>query len=183
MIRENNKFIRITDNQKGWQKLSGDLTLRVGPIIKRIISLSVTGGVNRYISEGNSYSHTYNNWYYRASVMAMYKKFMAMFQIQSSYNTFVGELLHGGENIHMFMFRYNQGKFAVGAGLMIPFSSQYKRVEENRNAYAPSRTNMYANDFSRMLMLTFSWNFDFGRKFKETNKKLWNSDEDSGIMR
>ena len=42
--------------------------------------------------------------------MAMYKKFMAMFQIQSSYNTFVGELLHGGENIHMFMFRYNQGK-------------------------------------------------------------------------
>ena len=32
-------------------------------------------------------------------------------------------------------------------------------------------------------MLTFSWNFDFGRKFKETNKKLWNSDEDSGIMR
>ena len=27
-------------------------------------------------------------------------------------------------------------------------------------------------------MLTFSWNFDFGRKFKETNKKLWNSDED-----
>lgn len=183
VIRENNKFIRITDNQKGWQKLSGDLTLRVGPIIKRIISLSVTGGVNRYISEGNSYSHTYTNWYYRASVMAMYKKFMAMFQIQSSYNTFVGELLHGGENIHMFMFRYNQGKFAVGAGLMMPFSSQYKRVEENRNAYAPSRTNMYANDFSRMLMLTFSWNFDFGRKFKEANKKLWNSDEDSGIMR
>lgn len=69
--------------------------------------------------------------------MAMYKKFMAMFQIQSSYNTFVGELLHGGENIHMFMFRYNQGKFSVGAGLMMPFSSQYKRVEENRNAYAP----------------------------------------------
>lgn len=35
---------------------------------------------------------------------------------------------------------------------------------------------------SRMLMLTFSWNFDFGRKFKEANKKLWNSDEDSGIL-
>ena len=100
-IWENNKFIRITDNQKGWQKLSGDLTLRVGPIIKRIVSLSVTGGVNRYISEGNSYSHTYTNWYYRASVMAMYKKFMAMFQIQSSYNRFIGELLKGGENIHM----------------------------------------------------------------------------------
>ena len=31
----------------------------------------------------------------------------------------------------MFMFRYNQGKFAVGAGMMMPFSSQYKRVEEN----------------------------------------------------
>lgn len=140
VIRENNKFIRITDNQKGWQKLSGDLTLRVGPIIKRIISLSVTGGVNRYISEGNSYSHTYNNWYYRASVMAMYKKFMAMFQIQSSYNTFVGELLHGGENIHMFMFRYNQGKFAVGAGIDDAFLQPVQTGRGKRNAYAPSRT-------------------------------------------
>lgn len=181
--RENDKFVRVTNNQIGWQKLSGDLTLRVGPVIKRIVSLSVTGGVNRYISEGNSYSHTYTNWYYRASVMAMYKKFMAMFQIQSSYNRFVGESLNGGESIHMFMLRYNHGKFAVGAGLMMPFSSQYKRVKENRNAYASYHTNMYANDFSRMLMLTFSWNFNFGRKFKEGSKKLWNSDEDAGIMR
>ncbi|WP_297905695.1 outer membrane beta-barrel protein [uncultured Parabacteroides sp.] len=183
IIRENDKFICVTDNQKRWQQLSGDLTLRIGPIVKRIVSLSVTGGVNRYISEGNSYSHIYTNWYYRASIMALYKRFMAMFQIQSSYNRFVGETLIGGENIHMFMLRYNHGKFAVGAGLMMPFSKQYKRVEENRNAYASSYTNMYANDFSRMLMLTFSWNLDFGRKFKEGNKKLWNSDKDPGIMR
>ena len=148
VIRENNKFIRITDNQKGWQKLSGDLTLRVGPIIKRIVSLSVTGGVNRYISEGNSYSHTYTNWYYRASVMAMYKKFMAMFQIQSSYNRFIGELLKGGENIHMFMFRYNQGKFAVGAGLMMPF---LQPVQTGRGKLERLRSQPYEHVCERLL--------------------------------
>lgn len=181
-LRENNKFIRTYTNQQGWQKISGDVSLKFGPI-KNILIFSVTGGINRYISEGNNYLHTYTNWYYRASVMAMYKKFMAMFQIQSRYDNFVGETLQGGENVHMFMIRYNQGKFTAGAGIMMPFSSQYKRETENRNQYAPYLNYGYSNDFSRMLILTFSWNFDFGRKFKSGNKKLNNRDTDSGIMK
>lgn len=106
-----------------------------------------------------------------------------MFQIQSRYDNFVGETLQGGENVHMFMIRYNQGKFTAGAGIMMPFSSQYKRETENRNQYAPYLNYGYSNDFSRMLILTFSWNFDFGRKFKSGNKKLNNRDTDSGIMK
>lgn len=181
-LRENNKFVRTYANQKDWQKISGDVNVRIGPI-KNILILSATCGINRYISEGNNYLHTYTNWYYRASVMAMYKKFMAMFQIQSQYDNFMGETLYGGENVHMFMLRYNQGKFTAGAGIMMPFSSQYKRETENRNQYAPYLSNGYSNDFSRMLVLTFSWNFDFGRKFKGGNKKLNNRDTDTGIVK
>lgn len=180
-LLENDKFIRTQANQIGWQKISGDVTVKAGPL-KNILQLSLTGGMNRYISEGNFYKHTYTNWYYRASVMAMYKKFMALFQIQSCYNNFVGETLLGGENIHLFMLRYNQGKFTAGAGIMLPFSSQYKRTDQNRNALASYTSEGYSNDFSRLLLLTFSWNFDFGRKFKAGNKKLYNSDTDAGIL-
>ncbi|MDC7158903.1 hypothetical protein [Parabacteroides johnsonii] len=50
--------------------------------------------------------------------MAMYKKFMAMFQIGSRRDNFVGETLNGGENMHLFMLRYNHGKFTAGTGLL-----------------------------------------------------------------
>lgn len=181
-VLEGNKFIRTYANQKSWQKLSTDVNVRIGPIWNALM-LSATGGMNRYISNGNAYLHTYTNWYYRASVMGMYKKFMAIFQIQSRYDGFMGESLNGGENMHMFLLRYNPGKFSAGAGIMLPFSSKYERESENRNRVAPYLNKMYSNDFSQMFILTFSWNLDFGRKFKGENKKLHNSDTDAGIVK
>lgn len=179
---ENNKFIRTYANQNSWQKVSGDLNIRFGPI-KNILMFNITGGVNHFISDGRTYRHTYTNLYYTASVMAMYKKFMGMFQIGSPRNNFVGETMHGGENIHLFMLRYNQGKFTAGAGIMLPFSSLYKREDENRNRYAPYKMESFSTSASRMLLLTFSWNFEFGRKYKGGNKKLNNIDTDAGIVK
>ena len=179
---ENNKFIRTYANQNSWQKVSGDLNVRFGPI-KNILMFNITGGVNHFISDGRTYRHTYTNLYYTASVMAMYKKFMGMFQIGSPRNNFVGETMHGGENIHLFMLRYNQGKFTAGAGIMLPFSSLYKREDENRNRYAPYKMKSFSTSASRMLLLTFSWNFEFGRKYKGGSKKLNNIDTDAGIVK
>ncbi|MBC8601526.1 TonB-dependent receptor [Parabacteroides acidifaciens] len=179
---ENNKFIRTYANQNSWQKVSGDLNVRFGPI-KNILMFNITGGVNHFISDGRTYRHTYTNLYYTASVMAMYKKFMGMFQIGSPRNNFVGETMHGGENIHLFMLRYNQGKFTAGAGIMLPFSSLYKREDENRNRYAPYKMESFSTSASRMLLLTFSWNFEFGRKYKGGNKRLNNMDTDAGIVK
>ena len=179
---ENNKFIRTYANQNSWQKVSGDLNVRFGPI-KNILMFNITGGVNHFISDGRTYRHTYTNLYYTASVMAMYKKFMGMFQIGSPRNNFVGETMHGGENIHLFMLRYNQGKFTAGAGIMLPFSSLYKREDENRSRYAPYKMESFSTSASRMLLLTFSWNFEFGRKYKGGSKKLNNIDTDAGIVK
>ena len=179
---ENNKFIRTYANQNSWQKVSGDLNIRFGPI-KNILMFNITGGVNHFISDGRTYRHTYTNLYYTASVMAMYKKFMGMFQIGSPRNNFVGETMHGGENIHLFMLRYNQGKFTAGAGIMLPFSSLYKREDENRNRYAPYKMESFSTSASRMLLLTFSWTFEFGRKYKGGSKRLNNIDTDAGIVK
>ncbi len=181
-LLENDKFIRTYANQKSWQKISGDLNVRFGPI-KNILMFNLTGGINHFISEGHTYRHTYTNLYYSAAVMAMYKKFMAMFQIGSRRDNFVGETLNGGENMHLFMLRYNHGKFTAGAGIMLPFSSEYKREEENRNRFASYNTQALSTSASRMLLLTFSWNFDFGRKYKGGSKKLNNTDTDTGIVK
>lgn len=174
-------FISTYDNHRNWQKLNSSITLNVGPI-KNILTLSLTGGVNRYISNGNNYTHTLTNFYYRAQLMARYKKFMGIFQSGSPYDSLSGESVNGGERIHLFMLSYNTGKVSVGAGMMLPFSDHYKRFGENRNMYSPSKVHMYANNFSRMLLLKFAWNFNYGRKAKSGNKRINNQDTDSGII-
>jgi hypothetical protein len=182
IFRENGKFIYTYDNHKNLQKLNSELTLSAGPI-KDFLMISLAGGVNHYISNGNTYRHTYTNVYYRAQVMVMYKRFMAVFMANSANDRFSGETMQGGENTHLFMLTYNAGKFTAGAGIMLPFSEKYERYTENRNLYAPAEMRAYANDFSRMLLLKFAWNFDFGRKVKSADKRLNNADADSGIMK
>lgn len=179
--QENDQFIRISANQKNWQKISSDATVRLGPL-GQILQFSLTGGLNHYISRGHAYSHTYTNAYFRASAMAMYKKFMAMFEIRTHYDHFVGETVKTGESIHMLMLRYNARRFAVGGGILMPFAREYKRLEENKNACAPYLRQSFANDFSRLIVLTFSWHMDFGRTFKANEKKLHNSDTDAGLL-
>ena len=73
--------------------------------------------------------------------MAIYKKFMAMFQIGSRRDNFVGETLNGGENMHLFMLRYNPGKFTAGAGNMLSFFSQSLRGGGKRNRFVSYNTH------------------------------------------
>ena len=182
VLREDDKFIRMNENQKSWQKLNNELTLSGKPL-KDYLMVSLTGGVNYFVSNGNDYFHTYTNFYFRVQVMGMYKKFTGIFQLQTANNDFYGETMNGGEKIHLFMLSYNAGKCTIGAGIYLPFSSQYTRYSENRNSYMPYNMTAYANDFARMAVLRFRWNFDFGRKVKSENKRTNNSDTDSGIVR
>lgn len=179
--RENNLFISTFNNQRNWQKLNNELTLTVKPI-HNMLTLSLTGGINRYLSNGNNYSHKHTNYYYRASLMFTYKKFMAYFQANNAYNNLWGETLFGGENTQQIAVMYNQGKFMVGAGIVSPFSGNYKRTTENMNIYSPYKSYGYINNLSQMVMINFSWNFDFGRKAKSENKRINNTDSDTGIM-
>ena len=41
---------------------------------KDILTFSFSTGINYYDSRGLDYHHTYTNWYYRAEVMASYKR-------------------------------------------------------------------------------------------------------------
>jgi len=182
VLRENDKFILTNENQKNWQQLNSELTLSANSLFKYFM-LSLTGGMNNYVSDGIDYSHTYTNLYFRAQVVAMYKKFTGVFQLSTPYNRLMGETMYTGEKIHLFMFSYKTGNCNIGAGIMLPFFNQYTRYATNYNVYMPYHTSMYANDFARMILVKFSWNFDFGRKMQSENKRVNNSDSDAGIVR
>jgi hypothetical protein len=178
---EGDKIIRTWDNQKNWQRMSARATVRVGPI-KDIVTLSVTEGVNHYISNGNTYSHEYTNWFTSLQINAMYKKFTAGFILETNWNWFYGETMSGGENMHILMLGYKHKNLSLTAGMFNPFVDNYKQDSENWSQYASYKKSNYVNESSRMLILRLSYNFSFGRSFKSGQKRLNNADDDSGVM-
>ena len=179
--QEGNKIIQTWNNQKNWQRVVGFAMFRVGPI-KDILQFSFTGGVNHYISNGNTYSHRYTNWYCNMQASFTWKKFMLMYQMNTNWNRFWGETLEGGENIQMFMAKYNFKNLSLGIGAFNPFSDNWKVQSENWNQYASSKKTSYIKESSRLFVVSVSYNFSFGRTYKVGQKRLNNSDSDSGVM-
>lgn len=179
--QEGNKIIQTWNNQKNWQRVVGSAMFRVGPI-KDILQFSFTGGVNHYISNGNTYSHRYTNWYCNMQASLTWKKFMLMYQMNTNWNRFWGETLEGGENIQMFMAKYNFKNLSLGIGAFNPFSDNWKVQSENWNQYASSKKTSYIKESSRLFVVSVSYNFSFGRTYKAGRKRLNNADNDSGVM-
>ncbi|WP_085536247.1 TonB-dependent receptor [Massilibacteroides vaginae] len=179
--RENGTFIRTYENQERMQKIWSSITLKTAPWWD-ILQFSLTGGLNHYISEGQTYRHNYSNWFYRGQVMAQYKNFMALFDIQSRWNNFFGETLTGGENMHRLMVTYRYKNIQAGLMVMNPFVDDYKRVNENWNQYTSNTRSNFVNESSRAFILKFAWNFNFGRKYGSVRKKVYNEDSNSGVM-
>lgn len=179
--REQGKFVHSYANQDRYQAWETELTARVG-MLWNVLQLSATTGLNRYWSDGRNYYHTYSNWYYEGEVNVMYKRWMGYFMIQSNRNRFMGESQTSGENLHLLMLRYRLGKANVGLAVINPFSDNYKREEDNRNRYASYRGAMHIKESARMFFATFSWNFQFGRKYQSEGKRLSNSDTDAGVI-
>lgn len=179
--REGNQFIHSYENQQRMQKLWSSLTLNAR-LFKDILNISVTGGANHYLSNGNAYRHRYTNFYYGVRLYAAYKQWNLMFNQYSAFNNFWGEQMNGGENGQEIMVVYRHKGWSFGAGMMNPFTDNFKVESENRNQYSPNKRIMYVKDSARMILLQASWNFSFGRKYNAARKKLNNTDNDSGVM-
>lgn len=179
--REGNWFIRTNENQKRMQQIMASMTFKTR-LFRDIINFSLTGGVNHFISDGHTYKHTYTNYYYRASLFASYKQWVLAYNQYSAFNTFWGEQIYGGENGQELMLVYQHKNLNLGIGMVNPFTTTKTKIE-NFNQYAPFRKVNSVEDASHMVVLQFSWNFSFGRKYKAIEKKINNSDTNSGIMK
>lgn len=178
---ENNKFIRVKDNQKSWQKLSTELELSVRPL-KDILNLKLITGFRYFDSNGNNYRHTYTNWYYRAEANANYKNWSMTFQIQNHRNDLYGETLQYGENYHMLYLMHTHKRLTLGMMVLNPFMDNWRSGEESRSSQIKTVFWAHAKESSRLFCISAAYNFSFGRKHESSQKRLNNEDTDSGIM-
>ena len=180
-LYENRRFIRTYDNQKAFHRLNFQANLQLQPF-KQYVSIKLNPYFNRYISRGNTYTHTHSNWGFRGSIIGMYKNWIAMLDMFTSYHEFWGETINKGETVHSVALGYNKEKWAIQALVFNPFTKDYHQGVENVSKLAPNKQVAFSRDFCPMFMLNVSFNLNFGKQKSEAKQRIQNSDSDAGIL-
>lgn len=174
-----NTFLISPENMKSWNKYNTEMTLKVGMIVD-VLQLSLTGGYNYFDSRGNNYAHTHSNFYYSANVLAMYKKWMFIGQLQPFSESLYGETVTKEGNYHYLAIQYNANNFSFGIGAFNPFKNVSRTIMENKNSQVPFRRESFSNA-SQTIVATLTWNFSFGKAHSSGSQSLNNKDADYGI--
>ena len=183
ILYEEGTLIRTYENQKSFQQLSAEVTFKIKPY-RDYITLSITPAVNRYISTGNHYRHTYTMPEVRFNLDANYKNWLLNLATIAPPNRSVyGEQLMKGDMMHMLMVGYKRHAWAIMAGVYNPFVKTYRSENVNWSVLNPVRSDIHSNNLSNTFMIKVSLNLDFGKQSRSIGKAVQNIDTDSGIMR
>ena len=178
---ENNRFVRTMANQKEFHRLNLQSTIQIYPW-KEHIMIKLNPFFNRYISNGNNYTHTHSNFGFRGSIVGMYKNWVIMAEMNTSFHDLWGETLSRGEALHSIAVGYNHDKFSIQGMILNPFTKRYEQGVDNLSELAPNKQLAYSTQLSRIVMFNVSFNLGFGKQNNSGRKKINNSDNDSGIL-
>lgn len=179
---ENGIFVHTYENQKSFKHLQAEVSFKV-KLWKDYISLSVTPGINRYLSEGKNYIHTYTLKELRIDLDASYRNWLLSFVTITPPNRYVyGEQLMKGELMHTVMVGYKQPAWSIMAGIHNPFVKTYRSENENWAALNPVKSDIHSDNMSNAIVVKLNFNLNFGRSYGKTSKSTQNADNESGIL-
>ena len=178
---ENDHFVRTMTNQKGFHRLNLQSTIQMYPW-EEYIMIKLNPFFNRYISNGNTYTHTHSNLGFRSSIVGKYKNWIEMAEMNTSFHDLWGETLSRGEALHSIAIGYNHDKFSIQGMIMNPFTKRYEQSVDNLSELAPNKQLAYSTQLSRIVMLNVSFNLGFGKQYNNSRKRINNSDNESGIL-
>lgn len=181
ILCENNKFVHSFANHPNYSNLTFGLDARVG-MLWNVLQLSGSIESVSTRSHGRDYRHTRNSIGWDAGATFMYKNFTATIEYSHNSDYFFGEDLSTGEEAHMIQLQYRWKRLKMGVIMFNPFQKDYKREEANWNKYAGYSYHYHIDDIARMICVTLSWNMNFGRDYKSSNKKIKNIDTDAGVL-
>ena len=181
IYQENSKFIHSYANHDNFQKLNVGINTRVG-MLWNILQLSGSIYSDTEWSNGIDYRHKHHSLGWDIIAMLMYKNFMAYAMYGQKSDNLFGEHLSKGEKAHIIQLQYRLKNVNLGLRMYNPFENDYARKEVDKNRYAGYDYEYHMDDVARMVTVTLSWNFSFGRDYKSKNKRMSNSDSDSGVM-
>ncbi|GHT01909.1 hypothetical protein AGMMS49525_04070 [Bacteroidia bacterium] len=179
VLYKNGLFVRTYENQKSFQNLGAEITLKLKPW-KDYISLSVTPKINRFISDGSNYHHTYNMQEFRVNLDLAYKNYIANFATVTPYRYVYGEQLINSKQSFGVTAGYKKPAWILLLGVSTPVGDG---KNENWAALNPVKADVVTRDKTPTFFVKGSFNLNFGKQLKSGMKRTNNSDEDTGIMR
>ena len=186
VFAEGDKLVSMNENQRSAQflRFGPSFTFRglnIGSL-KNFLTLSIDGGFTRYWSNGNTYTHTSNDFYYNLGAVCNYKQFSLLGQFSKRANELMGETIYKGENQAAVLATYTHKRLQLGAGMMFPFTNNYKTGKERVSKVAPYTSWSHAKEIGQMAVIKLSYNFEFGKRYKSSGRRINNSDNESGIL-
>lgn len=180
-IAEDNMIIRTMDNQRGFHRLNWYTWLFIKPY-KDYITIRFTTLYQRFISQGNNYTHTHSNLGFYGELFATWKNWTFVAEFTTASNNLWGETLRKGERNHQFSIRYNKPKWSAAVCVYNPFEKEYRQSVENFSAIAPYTQTLYSKNLTKVILLKFSFNLDFGKSRGNARQRMSNEDTNTGIM-
>lgn len=181
IFTKNNRIINTIENHKNWQRIQVQSTFNIRPF-GQYLSLQIRPRFSRYMMNGNNYTHTYNNFSLYATLVASYKRWFLNAQMETRYNTLIGETITYGQNFHLVGAGYNADKWNISAGLYLPFSKNYSQATRNLSNVASSYSNVHTKDFRALVYIAASINLDFGKVKQNKRQRINNQDSGSSIL-
>lgn len=180
-IAEANMIVRTMDNQRGFHRLNWHTWLFIKPY-KDYITMRLTALYQRFISQGNNYTHTHSNLGFYGELFASWHDWSFIFEFTTASNNLWGETLRKGERNHQFTVRYNRPKWSAAVCIYNPFEKEYRQTVENFSAIAPYTQTLYSQNLTRVFLLKLSFNLDFGKSRSNARQRMSNEDTNTGIM-
>ena len=184
------KYIRTADNQFHYlqanQKRIEMFYLQNAmscDIIPDKLTCTLTGGVFRFLNKGDEYKHYLTSAFVSGSLNAYLGRWVI-----SAYADNGWKFVEGETQAHHGSYVFLKGAYRV-VNLILSLYWQnplisHPRLEESAilNRFVSKKQLFRGNDNGNLLNLSVSWKFEYGRRYRDVQKKLGHRDTQTGIM-
>ena len=153
-------------------------------IIPEKLTATIYGGIYRFFNFGEDYTHTYTSFNGGSSMQAYLGRWTLGAYADNGWNFMEGE--HRGHQAPAWYFTCNyrmNDAFSISLYAQHPFCQHpltYKTEIESR--YVQKEISQHCRDYGNMLTLKLSYRLDHGRKYRDIQRNMNHSDNETGIL-
>lgn len=152
-------------------------------LIPERLSLSVNGGVYRFINRGDNYRHYLTACNYGGSLQAYLGRWTLTANADNGWKFMEGETWNRQGHAVYLTCSWRVGNCRVSLYWQHPFEKNPKESHaELVNSLIHKQMTTRSRDLGNMLHLGFTWKFGKGRRYRDIERRLQNKDTQTGIL-
>lgn len=169
------------ENQDRYSLYYTNANLTLHPV-KDILDISLWGNWNRYETRSKLFSHNFVYWRYGTSINLTLGKWSISYDWYTQDKWLSSETINGGENGSSLTINYKYKDFRAFIGcLQLGYAKGFDYTSETNSRYYHNDQHHTIRNNGNMFYFGLSYKFSHGRTYKSAQRKLSNSDNDSGI--